>query len=187
MPALSPPLSLQCPRDAPGSPRTPAGHTVGGDQRVLHARGQLRLLAEHAHVADDAAAAAAQSWPARIGPDGIALHPKRKIALHVLDGIVLLGNVVDDVHAVGEWPGAQAHSQPLDAEDGPRARLVPGPEVVEDVDGRARGDAPAVGLGQAAEDARHDAEAGVGAHPERGGKARLEDAALARDPVVQVP
>ena len=69
---------------------------------------------------------------------------------------------------------------------GRMARLVPAAEVVEHVHRRAGGDLAAVGLGERAEDAGHHAEAGVGAHAERRGEARLEQAALAGDPVVEV-
>ena len=64
---------------------------------------------------------------------------------------------------------------------------VPGAEVVQHVDRRARGDAAAIGLGERAEDAGHDAKARIGAHAERRREARLQDAPLARHPLVEVP
>src|SRR6266852_9191286 len=172
--------------DASRPPRETARHAVGRDERVLHARGQLRALAEHAHVADHARPAAMAARSARLRPHRVALDAQREVALYVLNGVVLLGDVVDDVDAVGEGPRAQAHSEPLDAEDGPPARLVPGAEVVEDIDGGARGHLAPIGLGEGAEDAGHDAEARVGAHAQGGGEARLEQAALAGDPLVEI-
>src|SRR5262249_15534435 len=81
---------------------------------------------------------------------------------------------------------AQPHPQALDAQDGASPRLVPGSEIVQYVDGRARGHLAAVGLGETAEDARHDTETRVGPHAERRGEAGLEDAPLAGDPLVEV-
>src|SRR5262245_338898 len=171
---------------ASGPPRAPARHAIRRDERVLHARGQLRALAEHAHVANGAGAPAMMTGAPGVRADAVALDAQREIALDVLDRVVLLGDVVDDVHPVREGARAQTHAEALDAEDGALARLVPGPEVIEHVHGRAGRDAAAIGLGQGPEDAREHAEARVRAHAERGGEARLEETALARDPLVEV-
>ena len=136
--------------DAARAPGMTAGHAVGRDERVLHARGQLGALAEHAHVAHDARAAPVVSRAARVRTHRVALHPEGEIALDVLDGIVLLGDVVDDVDAVGERTSAEPHAEPLDAQDGRIARRIPGAEVVQHVDRRARGHAAAIGLGEGA-------------------------------------
>src|SRR5882724_11077484 len=124
----------------------PVRPAIGRHERVLHARGQLRALAEHAHVADHARPAPMEAGPTRVRPHRVALDAQREVALDVLDGVVLLSDVVDDVDAVREGTGAQAHPEAFDAEDGPPARLVPGAEVVEDVHGRARGNLAAIGL-----------------------------------------
>ena len=172
--------------DASRTPGMAARHAPGRDEEVLHARGQLRPIAEDAHVADHAGAAPMKAGPRRVGADSIALHSQREVALHVLDRVVLLGDVVDDVHAVGERARAEPDAEPFDAEDRPPARLVPGAEVVEDVHRRSRGHAAAVGLGERAEDAGHDAKARVGAHAERRREPGLQHAALAGHPFVEV-
>src|SRR4029077_17416263 len=111
--------------DAAGAPRAAAADAVGRDQRVLHARGDLGALAEHADVADHAGAAAVIAGPAGVRAHAVALHAQREIALDVLDRVVLLGDVVDDVNAVGEGAGAEADAEALDAEDRAVVGLVP--------------------------------------------------------------
>src|SRR5205085_4456888 len=104
-------------------------HAVGGDQRVLHPRGHLRALAQHADIADRAGAAAMEAGAAGVRTNGVALDAQREIALDVLDRIVLLGDVVDHVDAVGEGAGAEPHAEPLDAEDRALTDFVPAAEV----------------------------------------------------------
>src|SRR5262249_52826977 len=102
-------------QDTPRATGATAGHPVGGDERVLHPGGQLRALAQDAHVADHAHPAPVQAGPARVRSRRVALDPQREIALDVLARVVLLGDVVDHAHAVGERSRAEADAQTLDA------------------------------------------------------------------------
>ena len=153
-------------RAAPGDP-------VRRDERVLHPSGQLRALAHHPHVADDARAAAMKARPARVRPHGVTLHAQRELPLDVLDRVVLLADVIDHVHAVGERARPEAHAETLDAQNRAPVGLVPRAEVVEHVDRRRRRHLTAIALREGAEHAREHAEHGVRAHADGGGKRGL--------------
>src|SRR5262249_19167311 len=156
---------------AAGAARAAARDAVRRDQRVLHPRGQLGALAQHAHVADHAGAPAVEAGAARVRPHRVALDAQRELPLDVLDRVVLLADVVDDVDAVGERARPEAHAQALDAQDRALPQGVPGAEVVEDVDGRGRRHLAPVALRERAEHAGEHPEHRVRAHADRGGEA----------------
>src|SRR6266436_8852990 len=105
--------------DSAGPPRAAARDAVGRHYGILHAGGQLRALGQHPHVAHHSGPAAMQPGPTRVRPHRVALHPQGEIALHVLDRVVLLRDVVDDVDPVGEGPRPEPHPQTFNAQDRP--------------------------------------------------------------------
>ena len=82
---------------------------------IIQPDAEAGLVRPHAHVSDDAAAAAPAPGSAAVPVDAERLDLDAEFHLGELDRIVFLGDVIDRVDAVGEGASAETDRESLDA------------------------------------------------------------------------